>query len=734
MPLNFFFGIPRFSAVSTRPFIRNWLFTPDAVAVTSSIPSSSFTPPPQSITVQVRNYAQTPFAATHSNFSLSVTVDNSGIQGDVLSVTSPSHNIAAPIPVVPALQPLQIVAAFNDVSVILEGVYLLFINFTVSAMNEGSGLVEVIEQRAVQVTFNRVGSSINVLVPRTINLAYLKGTNNTPTEVHAFDVFPAAFSGIMNWNLTHGPNLAVSIPGVAISLPLGGSRVNGTGVQAGTVSPTLLWEQRPAGTYSEIIQVYFNIWQATLGIAVNVAVFDLPGATVSPSLFEFRTTAPANPAAQFLDIFATGAVVLTAPPWLLVVSAGGANSTRYEVRPIDVGNFSRGQFNGDIVVTIGSQILTVPVFYQVNDDLITNLETALPNFTLDKKFVAVGGYDQNHLLQVTTTGLSYTMAGNTIPFSDVQRVPFFDFNARYVLGKLINQAMYVPTAADVLLPQLLTLFNTPGVAAALDYVAYTVTDINMKVIDRRTNVTAYERSLSSIKWVPGTSPLNRVDNRGVLSFQPRVSRITTQGVHFFNVFNFVTGAVVVHTNGVETAAYTISGDQIPFKRITINGASYLEGDRVSVSVNYVDGAGLAQSIREFVLIYPETERSLHIAFITPYHTCELLECTGQLLSGSAYQRRSNTVLRDDVSIVQHVDVNRDDQLMLQTGVIPADQRVTVDLLKRSLRAWLIHPVDGVIEISVTSAELAHSDTELFLHMYDLEFTINRSTDAQIHLF
>lgn len=401
MPFNITTGTQSFSVGSNSAAIQNWNFNPPNVAVISSINASNNIPVPQDINITVRDFLASSFASTHSSFILQVSLIPDVNAPNMVALSSSTHTITGDISLTAGTSlDMVITATFGVMSVILEGTYNAYINLKVLAANDATGLQEEIDLRAVEIRLDRTGTTINELTPRDINLSYVLGSGGVGTA--SFDILPALNNGQENWRILHLDNTALTISNNSTTAnPFGdGTFILGSGAQTGTIALTNDWENKPVGLHSTFVEVFYSNWGISLGININVQVFSAVGAVVTPSALQFFTSSPDNPAAQQLDIFATGAFTIVAPSWLQLSATSGTGAAIISVEPIDVSNFSEGEYFDNIIVTVGSQSFTIPVYYQVNDDLDTNLEFSRPNFTLDGKYVSISGYDTNHYLQV----------------------------------------------------------------------------------------------------------------------------------------------------------------------------------------------------------------------------------------------------------------------------------------------------------------------------------------------
>ena len=709
---------------------QNWAFNPPSIDVISSLHILQAQPAAVTLSVSIRDMLASSLATTHSDFNLGITLVQDADALDLFALSSSTHTISSPILLDAAvLLSMQLEVAFVDPTILLEGRYSGYIRFSITATNNSTSIVEEVDLRDYSLNLERTGSTTNLLTPRTVNMAYIQGG---VSPVLDFDIIPAAAaSGSLGYVLSHQGDTVVTLAGTSTSNPPF-TLITGDGAVSGTLAlDTTIWDSKSLGIHDTVINAIFPDWNVILGMDVNVAVFNAPGAIVTPDVLEFSTLVPDNPQEKFIDIFSTNGFTVTAPPWILLSQSSGADSARIGIMPIDVTNFIQGTYQGMVVITASGNIYEVEVIYQVNDQLETTIDLMDVNFTKDNLYLQVNGYDFNHFLQVESTIKTYDIAGTEFVTTDIVRVPFFNSSARYDVGAFIHESMSWikdPQAAA------LGVLDPLSAPARGSYQKLGFVDFNLKVIDRRNQTVRFIRNLNGTKWAPGRSPFNDSNGYHFQNFNDAVARITTEGFGIINIFSKEASSLVLFKNNVEIDSFVLNGGDLPSSRLLIYGGNYLPGDIIKAQINYGTPA-IPQLLEKFFVVYPKTDYSCHFLFRTSYNTLEILQCTGKILGFVEYSRQSNTVLKNGVDIINHIQTNRVDPLKVNTGFIPEDQRYMLDVFKRSLAVWLVVPqYTQPIPVSIESTELSHSDNDRFLHAYDCEFKINRDIDEQIYLF
>jgi hypothetical protein len=392
---------------------------------------------------------------------------------------------------------------------------------------------------------------------------------------------------------------------------------------------------------------------------------------------------------------------------------------------------SEGVFEGFISVLSDGVVYNINVKLSVFGQLQTTVDSDNINFTKDLAYFSINSpiyVSSLFYMQVRTYGMVYDLDGNAIEIDHTNKVPFFKNQARFVPGTTIDKVIPL---YDQLVGNLL-LQPDPLIDYPREYYArVAVMSFDVAVFNRSLDTAVFQTTVRNIKWLKGTRPLNNVYNRAPLVYDKKVARIDDLGFYIYNYFSQEASSIVLLKNNVFLTEIATRGGDYPTGRILIKGKDFEPGDVIEIKATDLLTRTAAS---EFLLIYPLEEYTYHVAYLTEYNTIDVIQCRGEMASKSAYERRGNKILRDGVDVIKHVDVNRDDNLVINTGFIPQDQIVMVDMLKRSIRSWLIFPDMPPIEMAVISTELAGYDSEKFLYEYELEVQLNRKVDAQIHTF
>lgn len=724
----------QFTGGLSTPAIRDWRFTPPSYEGTSSVPGFLFNATPAQIQVIVKDYFVTAVAATHTNFLLELSLDQDINAPGLLALSSTSHAVNAPIVMDAAFNATMLLTVdFLNENTLLEGSYTGYVELKVTAINNVTLLREVIDNRAISIRLLRVGSTLNVVAPQTINLAHVRGST-VNTAVAALDILPAALNGSERFVLQHSNELTAVVPNASYSQgPLNAYNIySGSGVTTASIGLNVnSWSQRPVGVYTEVVSVRFSDWFTTLGAQVRVTVFEANSLVVSPDRLEYNSVSGAEFPVKTIDVVSDSPITVTSPSWLTVTGglSGGVSQLTAVVLP--VANFSRGEYFGTVIISNGSSSVTIPVSLQIVDDLQTTVSNSRANFSRDNLNFRIQGYDSNHYMQVTSIVHYLDAAGNAAMATDVVKTPFVNAGTNYALSGFVHAVLQrLGNNIDAY-----TVLSDIQHLQGFDTVQSVLVDFKIAVYDRRDAVApVFVRDLLGCTFLQGTTPLEFNESLGFASYHNTTSRITPQGVHVFNMIGTNVCALTLLKNNVVIATQSFNGQASIGQSIAVRGSELLIGDVVTCRMDYIDAAGLDASMERSVIVYPADKYTHTLAFVTDYNTVELLECTGALQSESEYARRSNVVFKNGVELLQHIDTSRQDVVVLGTGVIPHAQRAVIDAIKRSRKIVLLDAALGAIPLSITSTNLEHSDNERFLEIYSLELRINRAVDAQVYHF
>ena len=725
MPNNIgYSSSPGYSSGAGAPAVQDWYINPERLLVVSSVNDANPLAR-QTIGGYFKDYTQSSFASSHDSFVARAIVlqDVRSPQLILPIVGSAASGLDRDLNDPDSLFFFELLD-LRFVELLPAGSYIGGYRYEIYANNLVTQQEELIDSRTVEIELQRVGDFVNVLNPSRVNLAYLRGVGDLGGQtirVIAARTFNEAVwlvrpVGIFNVSITNSTVLNDGSIGTNFDQDL-------------TVATTSSWETVAAGVHFRVLNISFVTADEYRGLGVNVHVFDTPGIMVSRKRMEFTSIVPDTAAAQTVDIVATGAFTIVAPPWLQVSDTDGNISLVLSARPIDVSNFSGGSFQEDIIITMGNIERRIVVVLTVLDRLDSSVETDGINFTGDLGAFKVSGFDTDHYLAVRLAGTVYDQENTSGDVSHSATIPFVGSSAIYRPGRVIDTLVpgYFSLAGNVL--------EDPSSGNEVQQYPNVATfSFYLRVVHRASGSTVFERNIANTRWLRGIMPYRKLGVPAApLALNQNVSRLDASGRFLFNTYSNAGGVVSIYLNGGFQRDIPITGGSSPSSRILVLGSDYLEGDRVELRQE-VQRNGQVVAVSDFVVIYPQQERSCHVVYTTMFNTIEVMQLCGEIKGAIGYDRRTDLLLSNEVEISRHVDITHQTELVLNTGFIPRDQIPQVHRINKSLRAWLIYGDLDPIEISVQTADMVSYDSELFKYEYDIKCVTNSDNHAQIHTF
>jgi hypothetical protein len=723
MPLTFS-NTPSFSSGGLFSSRTNWLLDPPQFSQLSSINANTAVFPRRTISGTIRDYQRSAvYDLNYEDFILRVTV-NQDPNSPQLIAPAVGFGFSGLDRNINSDQDLVINEQFDYqfATLLPEGRYYSEYVFSVYATNRATAQEELIDTIIVPIEFNRVGASVNVIDPQRIVLSYVINSGGSPG---VFEVIAARVNNDTRWRIVQNDQFGVAITNSTIN-SLNPNNIIARDDETVTITPTSFWDNQPVGLYQRALNIFFETTDEIRGIGIDLHVFDNAGIFLSRSFLEYTAFVPNDAPSQVVEITATGSFTITAPPWIDLSHSSGTTFLSLTVRPIPVINFSAGIFRDEIVITMGGIVRVIPVTLVVYDGLRGSVNRDGLNFTNDGNTLQLDGWDANHYMRIITSGLIYGDGNEPLRVDHTSIQPFFEGSAIHEPGKNVAKFFRLPE----LIPTALT--QSTGTVVSGIYPRVSNITFDLKIINRQSGAVMYDRMLRNTQWMKGITPPRSVDKRGVLQYNDQVSRITTAGRYAYNYYAESPTTIDVMCNGELHATFSTTGGITPSGYLVIYGDEFEEGDTIDIRLNYVTDIGDVLYISQFIVIHPATVHSCHLLFIDAYNDYQVMQFTGKLKGSHEYERVSNTRVENNVDLIDHLLVTRNDQVIASTGFISKEQLPVVDQLQRGLKAWLM--IDGrePLPVIVNNKGVSGVDPDRFLYAYEIELTINRKVDDQFY--
>ena len=292
-----------------------------------------------------------------------------------------------------------------------------------------------------------------------------------------------------------------------------------------------------------------------------------------------------------------------------------------------------------------------------------------------------------------------------------RKVPLFNKAAEYNVGRIIHRVM-----------SNITELNSAELQYKTAMVGFVITE---KKIEDDSDLGS-SLIQSNFSFIAGILPIVDAKN-ALLDINNYASRITPNG---FKNISFMLPAgdttLVVYKNNElveETDFYVTPLENVRTFKYNFSIFNPVPGDVFKVGVKDT-------TIFKTVYIFPEQTHSNVLLFIDEFKLLQSIECTGEFSLPTSYTQITHKYKRNLVEIIEVIETTKVNSLLINTGWILKTDNSTIDSLMRSKKAWLFVNDNEAIEMVPASKKMVNIDSEEDLYQYNIEFKINRASDAQ----
>ena len=237
-----------------------------------------------------------------------------------------------------------------------------------------------------------------------------------------------------------------------------------------------------------------------------------------------------------------------------------------------------------------------------------------------------------------------------------------------------------------------------------------------------------QRITNEILFVAG---INRGKSYGFLHFNSKPSRVTTLGYYILNIFipDSLLHEVQVFKNGnlFDTIALPLCQNKI--MRLKVSFEDFNKGDVLDYKLVETNNQIILDEKK--VCVFPEGLNSYMIVWEDEFLLQSALECTGEAAIKLNIESTDQTVYKNLVEKTETLSVDEEYILSINSGWLMKSDVDAVISLIRSKRAWLITP-DKKIELRRATKSIIAQKTDQELIEFDLEFKINKQTNAETY--
>ncbi|WP_372744264.1 hypothetical protein [Lutibacter sp.] len=340
---------------------------------------------------------------------------------------------------------------------------------------------------------------------------------------------------------------------------------------------------------------------------------------------------------------------------------------------------------------------TTDFAFTLDDSQFLNISTVNENtyFTLE---MVVKYYDFYSAIEKTET-LNY-------------KIPLFQKAAQFNVGRIIHRLLSNIQQLNNTEPQ----YKTALVKITLQEFAFndSETVVSSEIVD-------------GIQFIAGFKPNLIEGNFAILNSNIEASRVTPNGITNIS-FLLPTGThqLELSKNNVVLNTETIvitSLNNVITKRIKVSDYNATPGDVFKYLIKTKD-------VFKNIVVFPKQPRSNQLFFINEFKLLDTLECTGEYSFPIKYNQTTKTYKRNWVNVDEVIQTTKENSFNINTGWVLKSDIVTMDSLMLSKKAWLFINENEVIELVPIPKKIDPLTSDKFLYEYDLEFKINKTSDAQ----
>ncbi len=332
-------------------------------------------------------------------------------------------------------------------------------------------------------------------------------------------------------------------------------------------------------------------------------------------------------------------------------------------------------------------------------------------FTLDDKYLSFSTESED-------TYFSLKLTVNYYPFgSEVQlsreleyKIPLFDKQAVMYVGSIIHRYIEANT-------------NFEGIGLLFKT---TLVDFEIKELSLIDDTELDSTTLNDIKFIPGYSPSNMIENKAVLTINENIEKITLNG--YYNI-HFITPKgnhnLEVYINGelVKSIVFgSTTVNNIFTYRFNASEFELAEGDQVEFKLEDT-------LISKTILLDCKKIHSNVLHYLDDYKQISTFELTGEYSIPVKYKRLIGDYKRGLVEIAEIVKTTKNISLKIATGYLLKTDFICVDAINRSKICWLKMD-DAFVELVPVSKKQTDLKSQVSSYSNNLEFEINKISDAQ----
>ena len=247
-----------------------------------------------------------------------------------------------------------------------------------------------------------------------------------------------------------------------------------------------------------------------------------------------------------------------------------------------------------------------------------------------------------------------------------------------------------------------------------------------KEIDIADDTVVETITLTDVKFIPGKRPKKINNNIGLLHENSKYCRITPKGSFQINFLLSADDHVLkIYKNETEVSSTEITATTLNAIYAVRFSAETYNAKRGDVFKIEIDGTTIFKEIG----VIPATTHSHNVNFTNFNKLISSLEFTGEYSFPDKYKQLSQNYKRNAVDVVEIIETTEENFIKIDTGWILKDQVVLINELLNSKKVEIKNLEGENFEAAPTTKKRTGFDSTKFLYSYQLEFRINKRSDA-----
>ncbi|WP_271407387.1 hypothetical protein [Tenacibaculum soleae] len=290
------------------------------------------------------------------------------------------------------------------------------------------------------------------------------------------------------------------------------------------------------------------------------------------------------------------------------------------------------------------------------------------------------------------------------------KIPLFNGVAKWYVGKIIDR--YISP---------LKTTHQDGFQLNTTLVYFEIFEYDLETNEELSNETQ-----GPIKFIPGPKPQLKENNIALLNINLAPCRVTSRGkcnVSFLlppGEYSLKTSINDQEVNSVEVDASLLNS--VYTHTLNLNNLNLKPADIVSFNIANT-------AVKKQYIVFPKANHSYTLQYVNSFKLISTFEFTGEYYFPDKYDQLKHTYKRGVEEITELIEVNTEPSLKINTGKILKSQVRLINELLKSSSVILENIENSNFQMIPVSKKRTGYDSKKFTYDYDIEFHINKKSDA-----